>query len=74
MSDSFPLRNCTLFLTFIFALLIPVKDTAYAKPIKTDNGPVQGTVENGLKIYRGVPYAAPPVGDLRWKAPQPAQM
>jgi para-nitrobenzyl esterase len=40
-------------------------------PIKTELGLVQGTAEDGLAVYRGIPFAAPPVGDLRWKAPQP---
>ncbi len=41
------------------------------KPVRTDAGPVQGTVEDGLTIYKGIPFAAPPIGDLRWRAPQP---
>ncbi|MDQ8185169.1 carboxylesterase family protein [Pelagicoccus sp. SDUM812002] len=41
-------------------------------PVKTEYGLVQGVNENDLTVYRGVPFAAPPVGDLRWKAPQPA--
>ncbi len=41
-------------------------------PVKVEGGMLQGTVEDGLTIYRGIPYAAPPVGDLRWRAPQPA--
>ena len=43
-----------------------------ADPDKTDGGPLQGTVEDGLRIYRGILYAAPPIWDLRWKSPQPA--
>lgn len=43
--------------------------------IKTDGGYVSGTVLGELRkrvhVYRGIPYAAPPVGDLRWKPPQP---
>src|SRR4051812_16119941 len=39
--------------------------------VKTENGILQGTYENGLAVYKGIPFAAPPVGDLRWKAPQP---
>src|SRR5450631_2066351 len=39
---------------------------------KVEQGLVQGTVENGLTVYRGIPFAAPPLGDLRWRAPQPA--
>jgi para-nitrobenzyl esterase len=43
--------------------------------IKTENGYISGLVlgEAGkeVHIYRGVPYAAPPIGDLRWKPPQP---
>jgi para-nitrobenzyl esterase len=41
-------------------------------PVKTDCGMVQGAFEDGLTVYRGIPFAAPPVGDLRWRAPQPA--
>jgi para-nitrobenzyl esterase len=39
---------------------------------KVEQGQLQGTKEEGLTIYRGIPFAAPPVGDLRWRAPQPA--
>ena len=41
-------------------------------PVEVAGGWVQGTSENGLAVYRGIPFAAPPVGDLRWRAPQPA--
>lgn len=40
--------------------------------IETDLGTVQGLVTNGARAFLGLPYAAPPVGDLRWKAPAPA--
>ena len=40
-------------------------------PVMTDCGLIQGMFENGLTVYKGVPFAAPPVGELRWKAPQP---
>jgi len=40
--------------------------------VKVEQGLLQGTVEDGLTVYRGVPFAAPPVGDLRWRPPQPA--
>jgi para-nitrobenzyl esterase len=41
-------------------------------PVRTESGLVQGVAEQDLAVYRGIPYAAPPVGDLRWRAPQPA--
>ncbi|MEO8097919.1 MAG: carboxylesterase family protein [Acidobacteriota bacterium] len=40
--------------------------------VKTETGQVEGTAQNGMTVYLGVPFAAPPVGDLRWRAPQPA--
>lgn len=39
--------------------------------VKVTGGTIQGVVDNGLTIYKGIPFAAPPVGNLRWKAPQP---
>ena len=41
-------------------------------PVKIEGGLIQGTVEAGLTVYRGIPFAAPPLGDLRWRAPEPA--
>jgi para-nitrobenzyl esterase len=46
--------------------------SAAAAPVKTEGGLVEGTVVDGLTIYRGIPFGAPPVGDLRWRPPQPA--
>jgi para-nitrobenzyl esterase len=41
-------------------------------PVEVDGGLLQGFRDGGLAIYRGIPYAAPPVGELRWRPPQPA--
>jgi para-nitrobenzyl esterase len=74
MSRFYSPRNLILINPFLLVALILF--TGYAvngAPVKTENGLVQGTIEDGLRIYRGIPYAAPPVGELRWKAPQPAQ-
>ncbi len=40
--------------------------------VQTDAGLVQGDGADGVTAFKGIPYAAPPVGPLRWKAPQPA--
>ena len=37
---------------------------------QTTYGPIQGELNEGVAIFRGIPFAAPPVGDLRWQAPQ----
>jgi para-nitrobenzyl esterase len=40
--------------------------------VKTANGILAGTLDpDGIRSFKGVPYAAPPVGDLRWREPQP---
>ncbi|WP_448006705.1 carboxylesterase/lipase family protein [Agromyces bauzanensis] len=41
--------------------------------IDTDHGPVRGSEEGGVRRYAGIPYAAPPVGPLRWARPQPVE-
>jgi len=41
--------------------------------IDVEGGKIQGYHADGLTIFKGIPFATPPVGDLRWKAPQPVQ-
>ena len=41
-----------------------------AAVVHTVHGPVRGEVNDGLRVFRGIPYAAAPVGELRWKPPQ----
>jgi para-nitrobenzyl esterase len=39
--------------------------------VMTDTGPVQGTIAGESRVFLGIPYAEPPVGDLRWRPPAP---
>jgi para-nitrobenzyl esterase len=41
--------------------------------VKTTTGVVEGLNSSGIAFFKGIPYARPPVGDLRWKAPQPVK-
>ena len=66
--------TATVALTFLF--LVAVIPGVQADQIKIESGLISGTVvdeQAGVRAYKGIPYAAPPVGDLRWKPPQPAK-
>lgn len=45
--------------------------TAEIIRVKVTGGEVSGVAADGMTIFKGIPFAAPPVGDLRWKAPAP---
>ena len=75
------MKTTTTLLTtamLIACSLISTKSEAQVKdafPVQTkiENGIIEGLYDTktGLQLYLGVPFAKPPVGDLRWKAPQP---
>jgi para-nitrobenzyl esterase len=51
---------------------VQVATVAGAQRVVTESGAISGSRENGLDVYKGIPFAAPPVGDLRWRSPVPA--
>jgi para-nitrobenzyl esterase len=67
------MNNCKV-IAFSGALLLCASGLAAEtpKPVRTQSGLVQGMIEDGVTIYKGIPFAAPPLGGLRWRAPQPA--
>jgi len=46
---------------------------AAAHAADTESGRIEGLREQGLTVYKAIPFAAPPTGDLRWKPPQPVK-
>ena len=63
------------FLIIVFPLWSEAQSTTPPndRQVKTTQGILEGTDDSGIYIYRGIPFAQPPVGDLRWKAPQPVE-
>jgi para-nitrobenzyl esterase len=52
-----------------YSVTIPA---AISDPVATASGQLSGvTLKSGVRAFKGVPFGAPPVGDLRWKEPQP---
>jgi para-nitrobenzyl esterase len=67
---------CSLRICLVVSLLYTA--AAHGAPastsVKVVNGTVEGsTSDSGIRMFRGIPFAAPPVGALRWKAPQPVK-
>lgn len=54
-------------------LIAPLLISTDKPTANTNAGKVAGFKEGNINVFKGIPFAAPPVGDLRWKAPQPVK-
>src|SRR5580704_14131713 len=57
-----------------FGAALGTAQAAIDDPVKLDTGMISGTSTSSpdVRVFKGIPFAAPPVGDLRWRAPKPA--
>ena len=69
------MRTFSLFAAVLTAALLTASAVGAADDpivVQTDKGSVRGSVTNGVRAFLGIPFAAPPVGPLRFNAPKPA--
>ena len=62
------MKNLFFKITFLFIFSVSIISENYK--IQTTSGIVKGTLSNKVVTYKDIPYAKPPVGELRWKAPR----
>jgi para-nitrobenzyl esterase len=71
------MKKIKLLLAMTSMVLTATSQTDYNFPVqaKIENGIIEGSYDTkqGLQLFLGIPFAKPPVGDLRWKAPQPLE-
>ncbi len=62
---------CTLFSMYCLSGSVAASSVASATRVRVEQGVLQGSVADNIASFKGIPYAAPPVGKLRWAPPQP---
>jgi para-nitrobenzyl esterase len=68
-----PARSAALAAALLLSAALPVAAQT-AGAVRTASGLVSGTTDpGGIRVFRGVPFAAPPVRELRWREPQPVK-
>nr|WP_063779427.1 carboxylesterase family protein [Kibdelosporangium sp. MJ126-NF4]CEL23635.1 Carboxylesterase, type B [Kibdelosporangium sp. MJ126-NF4]CTQ93172.1 Carboxylesterase, type B [Kibdelosporangium sp. MJ126-NF4] len=65
-------RGLVLTTIGLLGLVAGPANAAPATTVRTDRGPVTGAVTGDVRSFQGIPFAAPPVGELRWQPPRPA--
>lgn len=66
-----PFASLCLASLCLASCMFPSTAMAQSVTVATESGPVRGAAEDSVLSWKGIPFAAPPVGPLRWRAPQP---
>jgi para-nitrobenzyl esterase len=62
-----------ILLLLLMTLTLHVQAAVLRPEVQLGAGKLQGAIEGNMQAFKGIPYAAPPVGELRWRPPQAAQ-
>ena len=60
-------------LVFAITVMMPVAAQQPSRIVTIDAGMIEGAISGNVLSFKGIPYTAPPIGDRRWRSPQPVE-